>query len=506
MCVRYEIAADAVWSDGEPVTPDDFVRTLAAVTDPISGSPDQTGYELIDQIEVIDDRVFIVKFSGIFPAWRTLFDFVLPAHSNDPYGEEGAPVTGPFLLEDWIEGERIVLRRNPLYWPDTDPASGMRRGDVQELVFVFDQSARDQLDGLEDGELDVISPRPLDWMVEELEAMESVSYQVVPGAFWEHIDFNHDDPLLGQLWVREAISMAIDRESILDETVRTVDPAARALDSAVWLRNSARYQDHFEHVHDPEAAVEALEGHFCERGDDGIYECQGRRMSFVWATTVGDEYRARIFDLVSEDLAEVGIEVNLEARTPSDLFSSSVFFGGPDVWQLISFSWRGEADPFRSNSVFYCEGDAPSGHGRLNVSRYCNQEVEALIRSTEVTVDETERIRAYDEADSIYLADSAIVPLFQKPALLAFDSSITGPTANISASTDLWNVASWSGADSVVIALESEPDTLDPVRAGESARIVLSAMLHGAFSVDPSLEYVPTLIADAEALVGGVSP
>lgn len=502
-CVVYEIASEAVWSDGRPVTSHDFSHTYEAITDPLGGAPDRTGYDLITDIVALDDKKFVVSFSRVFPPWRNLFDFVLPAHSDLGYRDEGAPVSGPFLLDEWIEGEMIVLRRNPAYWAARDPISDDPLGDVEQLVFVFPESVRDQLRGLENGDIDVISPRPLDWMIEDLDTMDQVSYAVVPGPFWEHIDFNHDDPLLAQPWVREAISLAIDRQEILDETVRNVDPDAPTLDSAVLLTNSIAYQDNYDDVYDPARAEELLQERFCEKGDDGIYDCQGRRMSFRWATTVGDDYRNTIFEMVSDDLEEVGIEVVLEPYTPSELFSSAVFFGDPDVWQMINFSWKGEADPFRANTTFYCTGDAPSGYGALNVNRYCDETVEMLVRSTEEQVDLDDRLDAYNEADAIYLGDRAIIPLFQKPELLAFSSSLRGPEPNISSSTDLWNLSAWSGLDTVVIALDSEPSDLDPVSPeSDSARIILAAMLHGAYGVSPSLAFSPVMIDDARAMVG----
>lgn len=503
-CVVYDIHPEATWSDGEPVTAADFGHTLDLITNSASGAPNQSGYELITHLTALDDKTVLVGFSRVFPAWRTLFDVLAPSHYEGPLDEPGAPVTGPFVLEEWVPGDRIALGRNPAYWADADPVSGEPLGDVEELVFVFPDSVRDQLDALEDDEVDVVRPRPLEWMIDDLEGMDAVSFSLEPGAFWDHIDFNHDDPLLSQSWVRKVISLAIDRDAILNETVRTVDPRASALNSAVFLQNSPHYEDNYDHVYDPQAAEAMLEERFCEKDDQGVYNCQGRRMSFVWATTVGDEYRQRTFELARDSLEEIGIEIILDARTPSELFSSAVFFGGPDVWQIINFSWRGEADPHLANSTFYCEGEAPSGYGALNVNRYCNEEVVELIRSTERILDPEQRAVAYNAADSIYLADRAIIPLYQKTDLLAWSSEITGPDPNISEATDLWNVGSWAGKSPVIIALGTEPDALDPIRPGtESADAVLSAMYHGAYSVTSGLEFVPVLISEASAKGGG---
>ena len=506
-CVIYHIHPDAIWSDGTPVTAHDFIFTYEVYTDAPGEAP-TVGYELISGHEAIDEKTVLFAFSEVYGPWRTLFEVVLPQHAlaDQPAALERALMTtaGPFILHESIEGESITLRRNQRFWSGDDPLSGSALGDVQVIHFVFIDAVRDRLQALEKGEVDVIELRPLAWMVEEVAEMETVEYQLAPGPFWEHIDFNHDDPLLSQRWVREVISLAIDRESILDETVRTIDPEAIPLGSTVWPAGSVNYEDHFqEHdAYDPEAAERLMIERFCEKRGDGIYSCQGRRMSFIWATTVGDEFRERQFELVEADLEKIGIELIADFRNPSELFSSEVLFGGPDVWQLINFSWKTGADPHLGNSTYHCRGTAPSGFGALNVNRYCDDDVETLIRATAVTADALDRAGLYNEADSGYLSDLALIPLYQKPALLAWSGDLTGPQLNLSRSTYLWNVAAWSGKETVVIALDSEPGGLNPLLPrDDNTSLILAAMLYGAYGVDSSLEFVPVLIERAETIV-----
>lgn len=505
-CVRYEIDNSAYWSDGQPVTAEDFVHTYEAIASRSPDTIDMSGYDLISNYLILNDKEVLFVFSDVYPPWRELFRALLPAHDPQRDGDfdaPGAPVTGPFELEEWLRGERIVLRRSPTRGSMFDPVTGSLLGNVEELIFIFPESVRDQIQGLERDEIDVIIPQPLDWIVDDLsDSGESVTYEVVPGPFWDHLDFNHDHPFLSQRWVREAISMAIDREAILDETVRTVDPSAVGLDSAVFLSNSIHYRHNYESRHDPEVAERIMTDHGCAKGDTGVFECFGTPMSFRLTTTIGDAFRERTAQLVREQLADVGIELIVEQRLPSELFSTSFFFGGPDIWEILDFSWKGDADPHLANTTFYCEGDAPNGHGLLNVNRYCNEEVENIVRATEGIFDLEERMRLYNQADALYLENVAIIPLFQKPVMMAWSSDLVGVEPNISPSTHLWNVGSWSGKETVVIALESEPDSLDPLQPDDSASVILSAMNVGAFTVNPSLEFIPTLVTDAEPMLG----
>ena len=499
-CVTYHIRPEAIWSDGVPVTADDFVYTHGVFADPVNGQSVYAGHELIETFAIVDEKTITFGFSEVYGPWRTLFDIVLPEHVGDP--SDLSVTASAFRLQERVEDDHIVLRRNSNFWSTTDLASGHALGDIDQVEFVFVESVRDRLRGLEKAEVDVINPGPLDWIVEDIYEMDNAVGMVSAGPFWEHIDFNHDDPLLGEAWVREAIALAIDRESIRNLTVDTVAPGIGTLDNSIWMTQADGYSSHYDIPFDPTRAEQILQEHSCTKGDDGIYECQGTRMAFAWSTTIGDEFRAIAADLVQESLELVGIQIEIDFRTPSDLFAGDVFFGGPGVWQLINFSWKAAADPHLGNSTYYCTGKAPSGFGALNVNRYCSDEVETLIRSTDQIVDSSLRTEVYNEADRLYLADLAIVPLYQKPSLLAWNSGLSGPVPNMSRATDLWNLAAWAGKEAIVIALETEPRELDPLTPwDEDTALVMRSVLSGAFATTPSLEFVPVLIESAETFV-----
>lgn len=499
-CVTYHLKPEATWSDGTPVTADDFVYTHGVFADPLATSDSGRGYQLIEGLEVVDAKTVVVGLSEVYGPWRTLFSTLLPAHIGDP--ADLTVTATAFRLADRIPGEEVTLVRNTNYWTTIDPLSGEPVGDVERLEFIAVPGARERIAALEDRVLDLIDPDPLDWIVEDLSELTDVQLLVSPGPFWEHIDFNHDDPLLGQDWVRESLASAIDRESILDSTVRQVYPLAQPLDNSVYVSNSLNYEDHYQITFSLMRAEQILVDHGCVRGDDDVYVCGGQRMSFAWATTIGDDFRAAQAEIVADDLATIGVELIVDYRTPSDLFDADVFFAGPEVWQIINFSWKTAADPYLSNSTYFCEGSAASGFGALNVNRYCNPDVGGLIRSTNLMPDEDVRAATYNEADDVYLSDLAIVPLYQKPVLLAWSSELSGPETNISGSNVMWNVGAWTGVETVRYGLGTEPTTLDPTSSfDDDTAVIMSALTSGAFGTTPSLEFAPVLIESAETFV-----
>lgn len=477
-CVIYHIGADANWSDGVPVTAEDFIHTYEV------RSAD-AGYELIWMHEAIDAKTVLFAFSRRYGPWQALFPVVLPAHVDDPLSVSAAP----FVLAEL--GEEIVLTRNPEHPSD---------GEVGTIRFTALTSVRDGLRRLASGDADVVFPPSLDWVLEELDAMAGVERNTVSGPTWEQIAFNLDDRLLGEAWLREAINLAVDREAILDSTIRTVSEREPALGSAIWPDVSSLYVDVFPDAFDQDRAMEILIDRGCLLGEDGVFACEGERLSFVFATTIGDPWRRTAFELIRDDLSRVGIELEGVFLAPAELFDAGFFFGGPETWQLMGFPWRFSESPHLAESRFECEGTAPSGYGQLNVNRYCDEAVDDLVAALQVETAAAGRRDLYREIDSLYLGDLAVIPLYQRPVTVAWDGAIEGPHVNMSRSTHLWNIATWVGAAEVTIGLDWLPSTLDPLAPGD-AQLILAPLTAGAYSVDPSLRFVPMLITSAEAIV-----
>jgi peptide/nickel transport system substrate-binding protein len=478
------------------VTAADFAHTVEVHQDRgLTGAAN--GYDLIEDVEIIDDKTFLLSLSAPFGAWQSLFDRIYP--DGESLGDIiELPTSGPFDFVEWTEGDHVTIARDPERWAANDPISGERPGNVEQVTFVFIDTLEEMVDALEAGEVDVVSARPDEQSVERLAGMEDAVFELAPGPFWEHIDFHHDHPLLSQRWVREAISTAIDRDKILDRTVRLLDPTAAPLDNTVFMTNTANYEAHFDDTHDPGQAERILADHGCARGEDGIFVCDDTRMSFTWASTNDDPARTEIFGSVREDLAAVGIEIVADMRSPSEFVTRDFLFGNPDVWQLINFSWRARPEPMAANTTYYCDSS-----GDLNVNRYCSEEVEGLIRATETIAGPQDRVDAYNRADRLYLDDIAVIPLYQKPILMAWSNELSGPQPNYTYSADFWNVASWSGEEEVVVALPVEPTELNPLsRSDESANVILGALLYGAFGMNPAHEYVPVLVDSVEIIEG----
>lgn len=510
-CVKYNIHPDAAWADGTPVTADDFAFTYDTIMNDQLDITSREGYNKMTGYEVVDDKTFVAQFGELYTPWKNLFDAILPKHELDakPFNSYWDDIitlgSGPFTMEEWVEDERIVLQRNDNYWASEERASGAPLGDVQTVNIVFFDDSQIQVQALKDQEIDMFYPEAEVSLVQEVDAMEGVEWEAGLGPVWEHIDFNHSDPLLSQKFIRQAFAQGIDREAIVEAIVRPIAADAEPLGNTIWMNNSSNYEDHFsQYPYDPVAAEAYLTDNGCTKGSDGIYECGGRRLSFNWATTAGQQRRESQFALTQANLAEIGIEVNALFRPVSKVFADDFIFGDYQVWQLFNFAWVGEPDPARANSLYYCEGDAPSGFGILNITRYCNDEMEQLVRRTDAEVDPAARAALYNQADAIYLEDVASIPLYQKPTFFAWNSEISGPQDNATRVGPLWNIGAWTGKELITFGTDQQPKSANPFEPDGSTsadNFFVAAVLEGAYTILPDFSYKEVLITSAEPIV-----
>jgi ABC-type transport system substrate-binding protein len=123
--VTYKIRPEAQWTDNAPIAADDFwYLWRQMVSEP--GVVDPAGYDLITGVQSIDGgKTAVVTFSQPYPAWRELFNDIVPAHivKDVPGGflaglARAMPVTGGQFRVESIDPQRdeILLARNDRYW------------------------------------------------------------------------------------------------------------------------------------------------------------------------------------------------------------------------------------------------------------------------------------------------------------------------------------------------------------------------------------------------------
>jgi peptide/nickel transport system substrate-binding protein len=441
--LTYRIKEEAVWTDGRPVSADDFLFTLAVTLDSRNDIGTRRGYELIAQSVKVDEKTVRFVFTRPYGAWRTLFPSILPKHvlegtdfSQVWQTEIADPAThepigsGPFLVTEWARGESLTLSRNPRWW-------GRQAPFLDAIVVRFIPDTNSRFQAIQSGQVHLIAPQP-QLQIADFRGRPDIAVESGPGAVLEHLDFNTalpGHPALREPWLRQAVALAFDREALFPLLYGSISPSFGAHHNLSYARTHGNYVPTFaRHAYSPEAAADILRSHACTRGDDGIFSCPGvGRLSFRFSTTTGNQFRARTFDAIQQQLRGVGIELVPRFQTGGILFGTTL---PARDYDLIMFSSLLGDDPVRQVDTYGCGGAA-------NFMAYCSTAVTDALNASEVEIDPPARSAQVNEANRILAEDVPTIPLFLHPSFLAYRTALRCASRNPSSEGPTWNAEEW---------------------------------------------------------------
>ena len=392
MEVTFVLLPDMLWSDGTPLTAADSVYSFNLNADPDSGGSKATvdrtfSYEAVDDVTAVwtglpgyKDSEYFINF------WQPL-----PEHQLGQYtalelleAEESSRLPlgyGPYIIEDWVRGDSITLKKNPNYFRADE---GLPVFDTL-VVRMVGENSNANLASLVSGECDIVDQTShLDDQSElmlELQASGQIDATFVTGTVWEHIDYNiqhvdYDDgwqagdrpDFFSDLRTRQAFLMCMDRQSVVDTVMFG---QSVVLDVFIPPQHPLFNADARHYDFDVAAGSALLE----EAGwvdDDGdtttarVYQGDnanipaGTPLSVTYETTTATQ-RIQAMAVLQNSMAECGIEVEL-INSPS----SEWFADGPEGklfgrhFELGQFAWlTGVAPP--CNLYLGAQTTGPSG-------------------------------------------------------------------------------------------------------------------------------------------------
>lgn len=440
--VVYEIRDDAVWSDGVPISGDDFVYMWEQTLDLRNDVASTEGYEDIASVTASDDgKTVTVVFAERYADWRSLFDHLLPAHVMGDIGWDGLEGAntpefsgGPLQLEDYEPGQSLRLTPNERYW-------GSKEMRLDEVVVRFGIEGDEVAAAFENGEVDVAFPAPEPHIIEAFEELgDEVGFATGTGLTFEHLDFDLENPILQDRAVRRAIALAIDESAVAERVGR----AARTETSPLYNRIFARGQDFYE-AHgrpyrgvDLERAQQVLRDAGFSLGDDGVFvRPDGTRLSLRLSTTGGNALRQAAQSMLVSQLAVAGIEITVDNEPGDELFGR-VFPGDPSDrdFDVALFSWV--RTPFPSNNEpLYTTG------GPANNTAYSSAEADGLFEEARGQLDTERAAATYNQIDELLWDDLPTVPLYATPSFLVWRADVVNVEDNVTTAGPLWNIWEW---------------------------------------------------------------
>ena len=253
MTIVYQIAPNARWSDGVAVSGEDFAylrdQVLAHAADLPADAP-VVGYEDIQSLTTsADGKTVTVVFTKPYQDWQGLFTNLIPAHvalaqgfASAFTGSDLANIVsaGPYRISHIVPGKEVVLGRNPRYWET--PAH------IARIIFRKEPNEATTLKGLRDGKVTVAQLPPGQAVRNVIASSTSLlSTTTYSPELWQ-VAFNLNDPLVGSLAIRQAITEALDRRQLLATTIGLSTGATGAAGNRLYgvgipggVANDARY-------------------------------------------------------------------------------------------------------------------------------------------------------------------------------------------------------------------------------------------------------------------------
>jgi len=222
--------------------------------------------------------------------------------ANDYVEQHSAPGTGPYILQSWTRGQRIVLTLNPNYWGPTPH--------VGTVVYQFKSNTEDALNDLRSGAAQMMYTVPFNLLP---------AIQGAPGVYLENtgnsldifwISMNTQAPPLNNVLVRQAINYAINKQAIIDNIIHGYGVTVQGpLPHGMFAYNESILPYGYDVNMSEQLLTQA--GY---PGGKGI-----RALSLVYFT--GDPVQLAIVQAIQSQLAQVGITVNLQVVTQPTYFS-----------------------------------------------------------------------------------------------------------------------------------------------------------------------------------------
>ena len=474
--ITWKIKKGIKWSDGSALTADDAVFTYEYCTNPDTGCTSTNYYKDIQSVKAIGSNTVKIQFTVPKPfpyatfvgynspiLQKAQFDGCQGAKAQECTKQNFYPIgTGPFKVVDFKPNDVIVFEANPNYRDASKPA-------FNKLVFKGGGDATSAARAvLETGEMDYawnlqVEPEILSKMVQAGKGTVVSAFGTAVERLMvnftnpspalgedrsEYIGGNNNrnaHPFLSDYNVRRALSLAIDRQILVDAGYGQAGKiSCNVLPAPAIYASTANDGCKTQNIAEANRLLDAAGW---KRGSDGIRQKGGVRISILYQTST-NSVRQATQAFIKEMWKQIGVETELRN------ISASVFFGGdvgtPDTYQkffadieMYTNTFSG-TDPETYMSNWTCKEMAQKRNkwGGNNMPRWCNAAYDALSAEMSKTAALKDRIRLAKEMNDMLMQDYAMIPLIHRGGVSAHSNSITGPRMN-EWDSELWNIADW---------------------------------------------------------------
>jgi oligopeptide transport system substrate-binding protein len=455
---------ESQWSDGEPVTADDFVYAFRRIQNPeiasqyssllyiVKNAAQVNSGELPPEelgVRAIDDLTFEITLEEPAPYLLGLLThyttYPVPQHIVEQYGEawiqpDNIEVNGPYKLAYWRTGDQLVSEKNPLFYEADEVCF-----DRVAYFEIEDAAAVERR--IEAGELDINNGFD-GGRTEELEAKFPGWVRTAPSLITTYWSFNSSQEPFDDVRVRKALSLALDREFIVDRVLTPgYIPAYSFVPPTMSNYNVERPEVGFADMSREERLAEARA--LLEEAGYG----PDNQLSFEFIHRSTDD-NPKAAPVAQANWNEIAPWVNAEIlRQDTKVLYARL---RQSDFEVADGAWVADFDD-PINFLYLLDSET----GQQNYGRYSNPEYDALLAEASRTRDLQARAEIFAEAEAMMLEDYPITPMWIQVTKNLVDPELTGWAEN--AQDD--HLSRWLCRADIKAGAEPEADAADS--AGE---------------------------------------
>ena len=400
---------DIFWSDGNKVTTKDIKFTM----DMLKKSPDSIYHKNISRImnyKIIDEETININFAK--PYYNLVEQLCFPVIPNHIYSlkDNSVPVgTGPYKVTDYQKLKYMILEPNERYWHEETPFI-----EKIKVIFVDDKYAFDPF--FQSGEIDLLHASSYDWeKYKEQKDINTIKY--ISDGF-EFILVNHNNEILKDKAVRQALMFGINKRAIVDKhmlghAVLTDTP----IKPGSWLDDGVGIKYNYSKM---EVQYMLNNAGFSYNDNTRVFEKEtdGKKQAlrFTMITNKENDYRVKTAEDIKKYLEESGIIIDLEI-VPFEEVEKAI--------KTKKFDLAFTGVNMKTDYISYLHSSPQIGD--KNYGSYANEDIDDLINDiimnqnkSNVLIDDYRRIQEIIRDDLPFLC------LFYKENALVMRSKVSG--------------------------------------------------------------------------------
>lgn len=449
MMVEYKIQQKAVWSDGTPITGKDFAYTQA-VQDPKKCAGCKAafteGYSLITSVETSSDgKTVTMTYAKPFAMWQALFNYILPAHVAETYGDLATSFNegfgknvpkfsgGPYLIKDYQDGVSMTMVKNPKWYGD--PANL----DTITTRYISGQGA--QITALQNGEIDLVYQNPTLDTVNQVKAMNGMTVQVGSTLTYFHLGMKTTGDVMSDAALRKAIATALDLDDMRKRTVGQYAPDLVTMKSSTYVPGQKvggidAYRENIDELNigkgDSKAALDILQKAGYRVTDGRLILPDGKPLRDLKMLTLStDVLRMELAQITQSQLKQLGITVAIDAADGSR-YSPALRTGSFDLMATGTALDLGAL----SLQQWY-------GTGAARSFGYSSAEADRILAAAATELDPRKQVELMNELDRTLMSDGVVLPLFASPQMAVHPNKFANIFINPSKYGTTMNVEQW---------------------------------------------------------------